>query len=299
MSISWINASAYSPTIELRKPFRVSPKQSQEMYFGFLLRLFVGVVSVVVPIPILVIAGALNGWQLGSGLLFFYGVVIGVTILTGEHFRSRAYERVIAYVSRDAVPVISQSDEEAYPLSPYPRDASCGRLLKRVFDVVVASVSLVLLMPLFIVTAVAVVFDSPGRILVRQRRFSFDGRPFTVLKFRTAPIGTSEMGRTDRHVTKVGSFLRRNNLDELPQIFNVLRGEMSLVGPRPPVASQFKPNVALFGVKPGLTGWSQLNLRPRQVYAEREKFDLWYVDHWTFLLDLKIILRTIVWWGSS
>ena len=185
------------------------------------------------------------------------------------------------------------------------------RSVKRAVDLVVAGTALILLLPLFLVTAVAIKLDSPGPIIFRQRRCGFNRRQFQILKFRTMFV--QEDGATivpaqpnDRRVTRVGNWLRRTSIDELPQLFNVLRGTMSIVGPRPHAVAhdnQFDKLVSNYAyrqhVNPGLTGWAQVNgyrgeLRTVADIEQRVKFDLWYIDNWSLAVDLKIILMTVV-----
>ena len=185
------------------------------------------------------------------------------------------------------------------------------RSVKRAVDLVVAGTALILLLPLFLVTAVAIKLDSPGPIIFRQRRCGFNRRQFQILKFRTMLV--HEDGETivqakpkDTRVTRVGNWLRRTSIDELPQLFNVLRGTMSIVGPRPHAVAhdnQFDKLVSNYAyrqhVNPGLTGWAQVNgyrgeLRTVADIEQRVKFDLWYIDNWSLAVDLKIILMTVV-----
>ena len=185
------------------------------------------------------------------------------------------------------------------------------RSVKRAVDLVVAGTALILLLPLFLVTAVAIKLDSPGPIIFRQRRCGFNRRQFQILKFRTMFV--QEDGATivpaqpnDRRVTRVGNWLRRTSIDELPQLFNVLKGTMSIVGPRPHAVAhddQFDILVSNYAyrqhVKPGLTGWAQINgyrgeLRTLADIEQRVKFDLWYIDNWSLPVDFKIIIMTLV-----
>ncbi|MHB2266476.1 exopolysaccharide biosynthesis polyprenyl glycosylphosphotransferase [Aliihoeflea sp. PC F10.4] len=180
---------------------------------------------------------------------------------------------------------------------------------KRSVDIVLAAIALVALLPLLLVIALAIKLDSRGPVLFRQRRGGLDGRPFAILKFRTLTVledGPSirQIGRADSRVTRVGSFLRRTSLDELPQLFNVLTGDMSLVGPRPhalahdEIYGQTVPNYSLrFAVKPGITGWAQVNgaRGPTPLPSDmkhRVDFDVWYIEHWTFALDIRILVAT-------
>lgn len=182
-------------------------------------------------------------------------------------------------------------------------------LLKRILDITLASLAIVTLSPLLAIVALAIKLDSPGPVIFRQRRIGFNGLEFVIWKFRTmtvledGPIVKQAQQKDDR-VTRVGRALRKSSIDELPQFFNVLKGEMSVVGPRPhAVAHDVKYNnlipkyVMRQHVKPGLTGWAQVNgLRGEterlEQMAERVRFDLWYVRHWSLALDIKIVLKT-------
>ena len=186
---------------------------------------------------------------------------------------------------------------------------SFERAVKRVVDIVVSITAIVLFGPLFMIAAVAVKLDSPGPIIFRQRRSGFHGKEFRIFKFRTMTVledGPTfiQAQRGDCRVTRVGRVLRRTSIDELPQLFNVLKGDMSLVGPRPhPLAldNQYKALIATyacrFRVMPGITGWAQINgLRGEtsrhEQMAERVTLDLWYINHWSLRLDMYILLRT-------
>ena len=184
-------------------------------------------------------------------------------------------------------------------------------LAKRVIDILIAGTALLLFLPLFLMTAIAIKVDSPGQILFRQRRCGFNGRVFHILKFRTMSV--LEDGATivpaqpnDNRVTRLGNWLRRTSIDELPQLVNVLQGNMSIVGPRPHALAhdyQFDKLVGNYAfrqhVKPGLTGWAQVNGHRGQMRSvvdieQRIKFDLWYIDNWNFALDFRIMLMTVI-----
>ncbi|WP_298422840.1 undecaprenyl-phosphate glucose phosphotransferase [Rhodoblastus sp.] len=180
---------------------------------------------------------------------------------------------------------------------------------KRTLDLAGAALALLSLAPLLIIAAVAIKLDSPGPILFRQQRCGFNGRRFTIRKFRTmrvledGPAVTQAVPADDR-VTSVGKWLRRTSIDELPQLFNVLDGSMSLVGPRPHALaheSQFDKIVRNYAfrrrVKPGLTGWAQIHgcrgPTPNMETIERRvEYDLWYIDNWSLRLDVAILIRT-------
>src|SRR5438445_9965936 len=179
-------------------------------------------------------------------------------------------------------------------------------LAKRAFDAIFSALFLLLLSPLLLLIALAVKLGSPGPVLFRQERVGLDGQPFQMLKFRTMREGAEEEGPRfaeprDPRVTAVGTLLRRMSLDELPQLWNVLFGDMSLVGPRPerPVfIDQFRRRIPRYQlrhmVKSGMTGWAQIHgLRGNTSIQKRVESALYYIEHWSLLLDLKILARTL------
>jgi lipopolysaccharide/colanic/teichoic acid biosynthesis glycosyltransferase len=183
---------------------------------------------------------------------------------------------------------------------------------KRVLDMLITCALLIVLAPVLLAIALAVRLDSGGPIMFRQTRIGLHGRSFTMLKFRTMraerrrrnagpPTGVLERRRRhksigDPRVTRVGQFLRRSCLDELPQLWNVLRGDMSLVGPRPEIPSivnQYEPWQHLrHQVAPGITGWWQINRAADKLMHEATELDIYYIQHCSFLLDALIIART-------
>jgi lipopolysaccharide/colanic/teichoic acid biosynthesis glycosyltransferase len=175
--------------------------------------------------------------------------------------------------------------------------------LKRLVDVLLASIGSVLTAPLIAVLAVAIRVESPGHPIYTQTRAGRDGRPFMIYKLRTMVRGAEFTGaglaiqQGDDRITRVGAFLRRYSLDELPNLWNVLRGEMSIVGPRPTLLLQVEQYTerqrGRLAVKPGLTGWAQINGRASLPWSERIELDLWYVQHRSLGLDLRIVFRTI------
>ena len=188
------------------------------------------------------------------------------------------------------------------------RLVNANLVVKRVFDLVLSVLLLIPGIPLMAIIAIAIRLDSPGPAVYRQERVGKDGRAFTAYKFRsmmpdaeadTGPVFTS---RADPRITKVGRFLRRTSFDEVPQVLNVLRGEMSLVGPRPErphFVAQFEQEVAGYAqrheVRPGITGWAQLNdLRQDTSIEQRTIYDTYYVDNWSLTFDLKILVTTFI-----
>jgi sugar transferase EpsL len=172
---------------------------------------------------------------------------------------------------------------------------------KRMLDVVVSSAAMIILCPFFPVVALAILVSMGRPILFLQTRAGYRGKPFTPLKFRTLINACDPEGNvlpdSDR-LTSLGSFLRRWGIDELPQLWNVLKGEMSLVGPRPLLneyLEKYTPEQARrHDVKPGLTGWAQLHGRQDLLFSKRLEMDVWYVDHAGFFLDLKLIVKTLL-----
>jgi len=175
------------------------------------------------------------------------------------------------------------------------------RLAKRVFDLVVSSAGLLLVAPLF-PFLVLLVRTTPGPIIYRQTRLGEGGRHFTIFKLRTMRVGAEDGSprfaeEHDSRVTWIGHFLRQTHLDELPQLWNVLRGEMSLVGPRPPLASEverYEEDVyRRLLVKPGMTGLWQVSGRSDLPWEDSVRLDLYYVENWNLVEDLKILWRTV------
>jgi lipopolysaccharide/colanic/teichoic acid biosynthesis glycosyltransferase len=174
--------------------------------------------------------------------------------------------------------------------------------MTRALDILVASVALVVLSPFLLVAAIAIKLGGRGSVLYRQLRVGKDGREFEMLKLRTMVEGSDPVGvgtvvtRDDPRVTRAGRFLRRTSLDEVPNLLNVLRGEMAVVGPRPTIPAQVKDYTPRQSrrheVLPGITGWAQVQGRAGIPWEERIELDVWYVDHRSATLDLRILART-------
>jgi lipopolysaccharide/colanic/teichoic acid biosynthesis glycosyltransferase len=173
---------------------------------------------------------------------------------------------------------------------------------KRALDLALAALGLALGSPVLIAAMVAIRLESAGHPLYRQRRVGRQGREFDLYKLRTMVHGAEHLGagmavnEGDPRITRVGALLRRTSLDELPNLFNVLRGDMSIVGPRPTipvqVAQYTERQRRRLEVKPGITGWAQVNGRASLPWSERIELDLWYVEHRSLALDLRIIAQT-------
>lgn len=175
-------------------------------------------------------------------------------------------------------------------------------MIRRAVDIVVSALALALSSPLLLGAMLAIRVESPGPVIYRQRRAGRGGKPFDVLKLRTMVDGAEHIGAgmavnaNDSRITRVGTFLRRSSLDELPNLLNVLRGEMTLVGPRPTLPAQVdrytERQRGRLAVKPGITGWAQVNGRASLPWPERIELDLYYVENRSLSLDLRILLRT-------
>jgi putative colanic acid biosynthesis UDP-glucose lipid carrier transferase len=191
-----------------------------------------------------------------------------------------------------------------------PKATFAGRALKRLMDVGLSLIALVILFPLFLIVAVAIKLDSRGPVFFRQTRRGLNGVDFEILKFRSMTVMENgalvrQACRQDPRVSKIGYWLRRTSIDELPQLINVVRGDMSLVGPRPHALAHddyFRGQIAEYPLrqrmKPGITGWAQVsNCRGEtptvDCMRERVLCDLWYIENWSILLDFRIISRTI------
>lgn len=174
-------------------------------------------------------------------------------------------------------------------------------MVKRLFDIIISTLLLVILSPVILILAILVRFTLGSPVLFKQVRPGLHGRPFTMYKFRTMTDARDEHGNLlpdERRLTKLGWFLRSTSLDELPELFNVLKGDMSLVGPRPLLMDYlplYTPEQARrHEVRPGMTGWAQINGRNAISWEEKFEHDVWYVDNWSLWLDLKILWMTLI-----
>ena len=176
--------------------------------------------------------------------------------------------------------------------------------IKRIIDFILAFIALVLLSPLFLILALWIKFDSKGPVIFRQQRLGLNGDVFTLYKFRSMKVGAEAEGvyekKGDTRVTKSGSFLRKTSLDELPQLVNMLVGDMSLIGPRPPLTYHPWPyeeydsfQKKMFNVRPGITGWAQVNGRKEVPWPKRIRLNVEYVENISLVLDIKIFFKTI------
>lgn len=181
------------------------------------------------------------------------------------------------------------------------------KYIKRLLDVVIAALTMIFLSPLMAFTAVAVKLESDGPAIFKQDRLGLNGKVFKIYKFRSMCQGAEHTGTgvysgaDDMRVTKVGKIIRATSIDELPQLFNILKGDMSFIGPRPPltyhpwdISEYTKKQLHMFDVRPGITGWAQVNGRKDVEWHKRIEFNCWYVDHMSFWLDMKILFTTVI-----
>lgn len=176
--------------------------------------------------------------------------------------------------------------------------------MKRLFDFLMSLIATIILSPVILIVALAVKFTSPGPMLFKQRRIGKDNVEFEIYKFRTMRIDTPNvpthlLENPDQWITPVGKFLRKTSLDELPQLFNILKGEMSIVGPRPALYNQLdlkemRTEVEVHKLVPGLTGWAQINGRDEIPLSLKVNLDKEYLDKMSFLFDIKIIFMTVL-----
>ncbi|NQT89747.1 MAG: undecaprenyl-phosphate glucose phosphotransferase [Candidatus Omnitrophica bacterium] len=192
-------------------------------------------------------------------------------------------------------------------LKESPLSLNYNRFIKRMMDLTGSTIGLIVLLPAFLIIAILVKLGSPGPVFYRQKRIGEDGTRFNILKFRTMidkaekETGAVWAKKDDPRRTNIGTFLRRNNLDELPQFINVLRGQMSMVGPRPErpeFVDKFKEDIPRYmsrhKIRSGVTGWAQINgLRGDTSIEERTKYDLYYVENWSLMFDIKILMMSV------
>lgn len=222
-----------------------------------------------------------------------WGVKFSIIPNMFSSFSSRIY-----ISSFDGIPVMS--------MRRVPLDHTLNKFIKRTLDIVVSLLMLLVLSPLMLVTALIIKLTSPGKVIFKQKRVGLGQRSFTMYKFRSMRQETEEdlsaTAKNDPRCTCFGRFIRKFSIDELPQLFNVLKGDMSLVGPRPEIpyyVKEYRKSVPLYMVKhyvkPGITGWAQVNdLRGSDTsIPQRIKYDIYYIEHWSVAFDIKILFRTL------
>ncbi|HEY1014121.1 MAG TPA: undecaprenyl-phosphate glucose phosphotransferase [Herpetosiphonaceae bacterium] len=234
-----------------------------------------------------------------------YGDVLDlVGLVDDESVAIKIYPDAFQLITTNDVSVGELNGLPLISIRTVPLDRSLNRVLKRLLDLSVSMAVLVLLSPLLLLVAVLVRFDSPGPVFFVQERVGRDGKPFKMIKYRSMRVDAESQGTwtrpNDDRRTRLGTFIRRFSIDELPQFINVLLGDMSVVGPRPEqprYVAQFSESIPRYmhrhREKAGITGWAQVNgLRGDTSIEERTRYDLYYVENWSPLFDLKIILRT-------
>ena len=177
-------------------------------------------------------------------------------------------------------------------------------MIKRVFDLFFSIILLIVLAPLFVIVGVLIKMDSPGPVFFKQKRVGKDDKTFMVYKFRSMSVGTpdgakEDLGEESSYVTRIGRMIRRFTIDELPNLFNVVKGEMSLVGPRPPHYTQhdlikMRTKAGIHRVKPGIAGYAQVMKTGGEDLVTKVKCDKYYVEHMSLWLDIKIIIKTAI-----
>lgn len=176
--------------------------------------------------------------------------------------------------------------------------------IKRVMDIIISLLGVIVTSPILIITAIAIKLESKGPIIFKQERLGVDGKVFKIYKFRSMCVGAEKGGvyesKNDSRVTRVGKFIRKTSIDELPQFFNILKGDMSLIGPRPtltyhpwPYEQYTEMQKQRFNVRPGVTGWAQVNGRKEVPWDKRLEYDVEYVKNLSFKMDMNIFMKTI------
>jgi len=280
-----------------RMVFQYRPDHPEGVTFGFLFRFLVAMLSVFFGTAFLFFAGLLfTDWQLTTPLLVIFGLFIVGIIYIGEHFRSQIFERVVSDERAGEIEADKIDESVLQELKELASLSPAGRVTKRTFDFAFATMALVLEAPLLVMIALAIKMDSRGPVLICQTGHGYNNETIKMFKFRT--LKTQLEDGDDRRITKVGAILRRTHLDELPQLINVLRGEMSIVGPRPFLTAHNHGGEIAPGFKPGITGWAQVHgyhglLNTLEKMQTRVEYDLWYFHNWSIFLDLRIIIMTL------
>ncbi|MCX7885400.1 MAG: undecaprenyl-phosphate glucose phosphotransferase, partial [Caloramator sp.] len=223
-----------------------------------------------------------------------YGVRIQIIPAYYKYIPSKPYLEEI-----DGIPVISARY--------IPLDLISNKIIKRLFDIICSSILILLFSPIMLLISIIIKFTSQGSVIFKQERVGYNKKPFIMYKFRSMKVQSSEEEKVkwttkdDPRKTKFGEFIRKTSLDELPQFFNVLKGDMSIVGPRPErpyFVDKFKEEIPQYmvkhQVKPGITGWAQVNgLRGDTSIKKRIEYDLYYIENWSLLFDIKIMFLTV------
>ena len=251
----------------------------------------------------------LHGEGIDEVILALEPEELGVTVQVIQICEKSGTKVSVIPFYNDVIPTRANIDNigsiKLIQLRTTPLDEPFNAVLKRIFDIVVSALALIVLSPLLLIIAIAIWLSSPGPILFRQERVGLNKKHFTMYKFRSMSVNdaqdTAWSKDADSRRTAIGAFLRKFSLDELPQLWNVLRGDMSLVGPRPEIpyfVEQFRETVPLYMVKnqvrPGITGWAQVNgYRGDTSIPKRIEHDIWYIENWSFGLDIQILFKTL------
>lgn len=251
----------------------------------------------------------LHGEGIDEVILALEPEELGVTVQVIQLCEKSGTKVSVIPFYNDVIPTRANIDNigsiKLIQLRTTPLDEPFNAGLKRAFDIIVSALALIVLSPLLLVIAIAIKLSSPGPVLFRQERVGLNKKPFTMLKFRSMRVNdgqdTAWSTDADDRRTPFGALLRKLSLDELPQLWNVLRGDMSLVGPRPEIpffVERFRETVPLYMVKnqvrPGITGWAQVNgYRGDTSIPKRIEHDIWYIENWSFGLDIRILFKTL------
>lgn len=270
------------------------PPTAPKWVFGLAYRVLTALVGVVTGGLVVTAIGAVQGWQWNRTLLIIYGALTTLTIFVGEALYSAAYARRVRRSrlreAREAIELLIQSSYVPEQLWPHVVPMSGAQLrVRRVMDVVVAVAGLIALAPMLVLVTALIKLDSPGNAVVSKRRLGYQGRPIRLLVFRTSVDVPDE-----QRLTRVGRWLVRTALDQLPQLMNVLRGDLSLVGPAPGVSERQDAvlNLPLFLARPGMTGPWAVSPHPMSP-EEYLHVHLAYVQNWSLRRDLGILLQTV------
>jgi len=230
-------------------------------------------------------------------------------VFEGERCRADEEKRTRIYTGRTGLHKerlrMNQEQTKVVRSRP-PAQGFYNRVIKRMFDIVISAVGLVVLSPVLLFVAALIRLTSPGPAIFRQTRIGRDAKRYTMYKFRTMRVNSEHDGLgaysndSDPRMTRIGVILRKTSVDELPQLINILKGDMSLIGPRPPltyhpwpVEEYTEEQLRMFEVRPGITGWAQIHGRKGVEWNKRIRLNVWYVDHVSFLLDFQIFFSTI------
>lgn len=288
------------PTIRSKR----NRPSSNGIIFGYLFRLLAAIVVVIINVFILLILGSISEWIFTSTMLGFQIMFIGISVLLTEHFRSRVYERVFSDDRNEKSPPLTASDvlDDSFVLRLQPKDHP---MFRRLLDITFSGISMILLLPHFLILIVLIKMDSVGPIFFKSRRIGKKGKEFYLILFRTlSPLtfGTDHPAEVDIQVTRAGSFLRKTALDRLPTLWNVFIGDLSIVGPRPLNSYQLNTlseeyKLAYSQNSPGMVSiGGLLNIsRTRELQlADLLKIDIGYHTNSSMWSDTKLVFKSMI-----